>query len=184
MKSIHTVVNVLKELDDFDGVLAHVLGCLHPMELLQATLDLPQLWHQPHLRNKRPLSDDWQETLDSTHSLLCFPGSWLLPATWQSCGGSAVTLWLQGSWPTRWSGRPAADTPSLESTARGIYYQSIILYLFIMNFVCSESVSTDRKRQQVPIHTHSNKIIKKIKKQRPESEPCKCSWTITSTVFF
>lgn len=43
MKSIHTVVNVLKELNDFDGVLAHILACLHPVELLQATLDLPQL---------------------------------------------------------------------------------------------------------------------------------------------
>lgn len=41
MKSIHTVVNVLKELNDFDGVLAHILACLHPVELLQATLDLP-----------------------------------------------------------------------------------------------------------------------------------------------
>lgn len=48
----------LKELDDFDGVLAHVLGGLHPAELLQASLDLSQLWHQLHLRNKTPPSDD------------------------------------------------------------------------------------------------------------------------------
>lgn len=76
-------------------------------------------------------TSQWWLTANTGLNSLTVVFSWRLPATWQSCGGSAVTLWLQGSWPTRWSGRPAADTPSPESTARGTYYQSINQSYFI-----------------------------------------------------
>ena len=52
-KSVHIIS--LKQLDDFDGVLAHFLGLLHLLQLLQAALHLPQLWEQPHLEQRHEL---------------------------------------------------------------------------------------------------------------------------------
>lgn len=93
---------------------------------------------------KRQKTSQWWLTAKTGLYSLTAIFSWLLPVIWQSCGGSAVTLWSQGSWPTRWSGRQAVGTPSPESTAMGTHDKS----------VCSESASTGRITQSKYQYTH------------------------------
>lgn len=49
LKSIH-IAHILKQLNDFDGVLSDILLHVHLIEFLQAALDLSKFRNQSHLR--------------------------------------------------------------------------------------------------------------------------------------
>lgn len=99
------IVHILKQLNDFNGVLSNVPLHFHLTELLEAALNLSKLRNQSHLRTEDSifLVSSFSDNVLAEVSVI--PGyftlsnlqsrqrkDFLLPETLQSCEGSAANL--------------------------------------------------------------------------------------------